>query len=309
MRLLRGIIPPLPTPLLEDGRLDREGLERLVEHVLAGGVHGLFLLGTTGEGPSLDYPVRRELVERVTELVHGRVPLLVGITDIIFAESIAVARHAADCGADAVVVAPPYYIPPGQPELLEYIEDLTAALPIPLVLYNMPALTKVVFEPDTVRRMMEIERIVGFKDSSANMMYFNRLLTVTADRPDWGVLMGPEELLMESLMIGGHGGVNGGANIFPALYVRIFEEAQRSSIDVVRLRSLHRLVLALARELYGIGQHSSAVIKGIKGALGCLGICSDHMAEPFRRFRDPERQRVKVTMDRFSAEIGSALSS
>src|SRR5262252_8536238 len=187
-----GIIPPLVTPLRDRDRLDESGLERLVEHVLGGGVSGLFILGTTGEGPSLSYRLRREFVERVCRQVKGRVPVLVGITDTSFVESVSVARHAADAGADAVVVAPPYYMPEGQPELLEWIEHLVPELPLPLFLYNMPPLTKVAFEFETVRRAAEDSRILGLKDSSGDLSYFNHVAALLKQRPDWSLLIGPE---------------------------------------------------------------------------------------------------------------------
>jgi len=306
---LSGIIPPLATPLLAGDELDVAGLERLVEHVLAGGVQGLFLLGTTGEGPSLSYRLRRELVERVCRQVAKRVPILVAITDTIFAESIALARHSAEHGADAVVVAPPYYLPAAQPELAEYVDHLVDALPLPLMLYNMPSLTKVVFEPDTVRRAMDNPRIIGLKDSSANMLYFHRLLALLPHRPDWSLLMGPEELLMESVLLGGHGGVSGGANVFPELYVRLCQEARRTPGDRERVRDLHLQILRVAGSLYGVGRHSSAVIKGIKCALSCLGICDDFMAEPFHRFRDPERARIAAAVERLKPEIAALLAA
>ncbi len=113
----RGIIPPLATPLVDRNTLDVSGLERLVEHVLGGGVHGLFVLGTTGEGPALPPGVRREVVDRTIRQVAGRVPVLVGISDTVLAESVALATFAADCGAAAVVAAPPYYFPAGQEPL------------------------------------------------------------------------------------------------------------------------------------------------------------------------------------------------
>lgn len=305
---LTGIVQPLATPLKSADELDCAGLERLIEHVLRGGVSGLFLLGTTGEGPSLSYRLRRELVERTCQQVAGRVPLLVAITDTIFAESIAMARHAANCGADAVVVAPPYYLPPGQPELSEYLEHLVEALPLPLMLYNMPSLTKVVFEPETVRHAMQDPRIIGIKDSSANMLYFNRLLGFVQQRSDWSLMVGPEELLMEAVLLGAHGGISGGANVFPELYVRLCAEARRPNGNQEFIRELHRQVLRVAGNLYGVGRHTSAVIKGVKCALSCLGVCDDFMAEPFRRFREPERVRIAASVQRLQAEIRNLLS-
>src|ERR1700740_1981819 len=107
----RGIIPPLITPLVQRDELDVAGLEKLIEHVLSGGVHGLFILGTTGEAPSLSYRLRRELIDAVCRFVRGRVPVLVGITDTAFVESVSLACHAADAGAEALVVSTPYYFP------------------------------------------------------------------------------------------------------------------------------------------------------------------------------------------------------
>src|SRR5260370_37365991 len=171
---LTGIIPPIVTPLLSRDELDIAGLERLIEHILAGGVHGIFVLGTTGEAPSLSYRLRRELIERTCGQVAGRVPVLVGITDTAFVEAVQLSHFAADTGAQALVLAPPYYFPNSQPELLEYVQHLAPELPLPLFLYNMPTHTKTIFEVETVRHAMEIPNLVGLKDSSASMLYFHR---------------------------------------------------------------------------------------------------------------------------------------
>ena len=176
---LCGIIPPMVTPLLDDDTIDHAGLERLVEHLLAGGVHGLFNLGTTGEGPSLSHALRCQLIETTMAQVAGRVPVLVGITDTSFVESVELADFAADVGSQAVVASTPYYFATAQPELLEYLEQLVKAVSLPLVLYNMPQLTKVSFEPDTVRQALQWENVIGIKDSSGDMKYFNRLVEAT----------------------------------------------------------------------------------------------------------------------------------
>jgi dihydrodipicolinate synthase/N-acetylneuraminate lyase len=298
-----GIIPPMVTPLRDRDALDVAGLERLIEHILAGGVHGLFILGTTGEGPSLSYRLRRELIERTCRQVNRRVPVLVGITDTAFQESLNVARWSADAGADALVVAPPYYLPEGQPELQEYLDHLVPELPLPLFLYNMPALTKVAMEPETVRRAMDEPRIIGLKDSSCSMIYLHRILALLPHRPDWPVLVGPEEMLADAVLAGAHGGVNGGANLFPRLYVKLFEAARVG--DLARVRELHALVMRVSEGLYRIGKHSSAIIKGIKGALALSGICDDFMAEPFQRFREPERARVRQILDELNPILKS----
>ena len=300
-RPLTGIVPPMITPMRDRDELDVPGLERLVEHIMAGGVTGLFVLGTTGEGPSLGYRLRRELVERVCRQVHQRVPVLVGITDTAFVEALNLARFAADAGANALVAAPPYYLPGGQPELREYLAHLVPELPLPLLLYNMPALTKVPFELETVRSAMDEPRIIGLKDSSGDMSYFRGAVELLTHRPDWSLLIGPEERLMEALLAGGHGGVCGGANLFPALYVGVFQAFRAG--DLARARELHARVIRVSDALYHIGRHPSAFIKGIKCALSCLGVCDDFMAEPFRRFRTGERAVVEQRLEELQAEI------
>ncbi len=159
----------------------------------------------------------------------------------------------------------------------------------------MPALTKVSFEVETVRRAMDEPRIIGLKDSSCSMIYLHRILALLPHRPDWPVLVGPEEMLAEAVLAGAHGGVNGGANLFPQLYVKLFEAARAG--DLAQVRQLHELVLRVSEGLYRIGRHSSAIIKGIKAALSLSGICDDFLAEPFQRFHEPERTRVRQVLD------------
>jgi 4-hydroxy-tetrahydrodipicolinate synthase len=281
------------TPLLAHDELDVAGMECLIEHMINGGVHGIFILGTCGEGPSLSYRLRRELIERTSRQMRGRVPLLVGITDTAFVESVQLARHAAESGAQAVVLAAPYYYPCGQPELVDYLEKIVAELPLPLFLYNMPFMTKTQFEPDTIRRAMNLERIAGIKDSSGDLAYFDQLLELVGERSDWTVLVGPEELLAKATQSGGHGGVPGGGNFYPRLFVDLYEAVVRG--DEARATQLHEQVLAVA-QIYQVGTHASAVIKGIKCALSLLGICSDRPAEPFSSFLQPEREKIRAML-------------
>jgi 4-hydroxy-tetrahydrodipicolinate synthase len=299
---LTGIVPPMITPLNGRDQLDITGLEKLIEHILAGGVNGLFILGTTGEGPSLSYRLRRELVERVCNQVNKRVPVLVGITDTAFVESVSLARHSAEVGASALVVAPPYYLPEAQPELQEYLDHLVAELPLPLFIYNMPALTKVHFELETVRRAMDEPRIIGLKDSSGDLNYFKAAADLIKQyRPDWPLLIGPEEKLFDALQLGGHGGVSGGANLFPKLYVKVCE-AHRAG-NLARAQELQKQIQRVSDSFYRIGKYSSSIIKGIKCALACQGICDDFMAEPFHRFRAEERNLVQARLKEITEEL------
>ncbi len=279
---LAGIVPPLITPLLEDGQLDLAGLERLVEHVLDGGVHGIFVLGTTGEAPSLSYRIRRKVIDRVCTQVEGRVPVVVGITDTAIAESVSLAQHAANAGAQAVVAAPPYYFPIEQDDLGWYFERLAGAIPLPLYLYNMPAMTKLSIEPETVRRLLSVESIHGLKDSSGDLGLFEAYLEEAQARPDWSLLVGPEHLTARAVAAGGDGGVNGGANLEPRLFVDLYEAAR--SGDAERVAALQAGVEVLGH-IYGQPCTAGSVIRGLKRALAQAGLCREIVAAPFSQSR------------------------
>ncbi|WP_437202828.1 dihydrodipicolinate synthase family protein [Planctomicrobium sp. SH664] len=286
----RGIVPPLVTPLCERDQLDLQGLDRLLDHQLQGGVHGLFMLGTTGEAPSLSYQLRRELITRVCRRIAGRIPVLVGITDTSFVESVHLAKHAADAGADALVLTAPYYFPAGQTELLGYVQRLVAELPLPLMLYNMPGLTKIWFEVDTVRKLADIDQVVGIKDSSGDIDYFRALLELRAQRPDWSFLIGQEAMLSTAIELGGQGAVAGGANVIPALFVECYQAAVAGNVE--RVRKLNQTIGEF-QKIYEIGKYGSRFIKATKCALSVLSICDDFMAEPFNRFHPADREKVQ----------------
>lgn len=292
---LTGIIPPLVTPLLDNDTLDIEGLERLIEHTISGGVHGIFILGTTGEFAGLSYKLRRELIERTCKLVKGRVPVLVGITDSAFTESLNLAKIAANCGADAVVLAPPYYFAASQPEMLEYLQQIMAQMPLPLFLYNMPSHTKVVLAPETVKAAAEIPGIIGVKDSSSDLAYFKQVQYALRGRQDFTFMVGPEEFLAEFVLTGGHGGVNGGANMFPKLYVELYQAALNRDFD--KINTLQQKVMQISTTIYNVGNFGSSYLKGLKCALSVMGLCNDFLAEPFRRFNLPERKKIEDALN------------
>ena len=249
----RGIIPPMVTPLKEWDTLDQDGMVCLIDHILSGGVHGLFLLGTTGEAPSLSHRLRKEIIQRALDQIKERIPVLVGITDTSFDESINLAEYAAEKGASAVVLAPPYYFPAGQLELLEYLEHLVPRLPLPLFLYNMPTHTKLFFEPETVKAASEIPGVIGLKDSSANMVYFHQLQQIFKDHNDFRLFIGPEELLGETLVLGGHGGVCGGGNLIPELYVELYEKSIEG--DFKKMGILHERIMQISTTIYSVGKY------------------------------------------------------
>ena len=306
---LRGIIPPMVTPLVDHTTLDIEGLERLVEYLLAGGVHGLFLLGTTGEGPSLDYGLRRDLIRHTIEFVAARVQTVVCVSETSLNTAVKLAKYAADVGADAVVASAPYYYSLSQQELRDYIQKLAQAISLPLYLYNIPQMTRTVFSVDTVRQLLDLENVVGIKDSSGDLEYLRQLHQVVSRRDDFVLLTGVEESLVESMHLGAHGGVCGGANVFPQLHVNLYDACMRS--DAEKMALLSDIVRRVSDSLYHIQDRDSRFVNALKGSLAQYGVCSEVVAPPMEKFNSQEqlalRQRLRELLSLDCPAINSVL--
>ena len=293
---LKGIIPPMITPLTEDGKLDKKGLTNLIDHLITGGVHGIFLLGTNGEAPSLCYELRKELITESCKLVAKRILVLVGITDTSFDGSIEISEHAKEAGADAVVIAPPYYMPISQSEMVEYLEELVPKLPLPFIMYNMPSCTKMHLTLDTIKRSKELGAI-GIKDSSGDVGYFYALIEEFKNDPNFSLITGTEMFLPETIMYGGDGAVAGGANFFPRLFVDLYDASVAN--DTETIARLREKVLKLYDTIYDTGEFVSRFIKGTKSALKALGVCEDYMAMPLRNFDDENRAIIKKYVEEY----------
>lgn len=298
---IRGVVPPLVTPLLGRDQLDIAGLERLIEHVLGAGAHGLFMMGTTGEGPSLSPSLRREVVQHTCGMADSRAPVLVAITDTNWEISLELAHYATEHGALAVVAAPPPYFPLSQDEVADYFNELAGALPLPLLLYNMPAMTKVHIGLEATRKLTGHSNIIGIKDSSGNMDHFLRLVRLAqTERPDWTVMIGGETLLPEAVAAGGDGSVCGGANVAPALFVELYEAALANNRE--RVRQLQAQALTLGEAIYHLDQSPMAGVKGIKCALHALGICDSMMAPPLCGFGDAQSAHLRGELAKLGIE-------
>jgi 4-hydroxy-tetrahydrodipicolinate synthase len=254
--------------------------------VIAGGVKGIFLLGTTGEFSSLGREMRQEIIQRTCTQVNGRVPVLVSLTDPAISESFRLADYAVESGADALVVAAPYYFAHTQADLSRYLELLTSKLTLPLFLYNIPHLTKNSFEPETVRRAADLPGVVGLKDSTGDLKYLDRTLELMKDRPGFSILIGPEEMLVECMSRGAHGGVCGGSNLNPKLFVDLYEAAFAG--DTKGAAELQEKVEAMSKALYRVGFPGSSYLRGIKAALSLAGLCRPECAPPYAPFTEEE---------------------
>lgn len=278
------------TPLDENGNIDFDGTARLVSHLIEGGVHAIFVLGTTGEAQSLSLSKRKSFVEFVGKEIGGRIPYLVCVTDTSMEDSLSLAATAEKSGAQAVVAASPYYFQPSQNDLVNWYTALADRSPLPVYLYNMPGNVKVTIAPQTVRVLSEHPNIKGLKDSSANMTYFQTLMYLTGDNPDFALYVGPEELTGECVLGGADGGVNGGANMFPELYVKMYEAASSRNLDEVK--RLQKIIMQISVSIYSAGEGPSSYLQGLKCAMSLLGICGGGLALPYTGFCDASKAKI-----------------
>ena len=290
---LKGIIPPIVTPLNSNSELDLTGLKNLINHILNGGVHGIFALGTTGEATNLSYELRKEFLNRVCDYTKGRVPVVAGITDTCFEGSLEIAEAAKNAGVDALVVSTPYYLPISQSEFVIYLEELVPQLPLPFMMYNMPSCTKMHMTINTVKKAKELGAI-GIKDSSGNLPYLLALAEEFKSSPEFAVIAGSEIYLPETIIAGGHGAVAGGANLFPSVFVELYEASLEKDFEKIDL--LKKKLLLIEEKIYNVGAYSSKHIKTIKSALSAMGICNDYVAYPFRKFHDAKRQQIQLNL-------------
>ena len=294
MNKLKGIIVPMVTPLDHDRQIDYPGAARLVEHMIKGGVHAIFVLGTTGESQSLSIEDRKKFVGFVGNAISGRVPYLVCVTDTSIEDSCCLARKAKESGACAVVAAPPYYFSPSQNDIINWYRALADSSPLPLYLYNMPGNVKVSIAPATVKVLASHPNIYGIKDSSANMTYFQTVKYLTEDEEDFSLYVGPEELTGECVLMGADGGVNGGANMFPELYVKMYEAASQGDIRTVRW--LQNCIMKISTSIYTVGDCPSSYLQGLKCALELMGICHGGLALPYVSIGDEGRERIRTAL-------------
>ena len=295
------------TPLDAKRRLDKAGVKKMVKHLLDGGVDGIFLLGTTGEGPHLSYAIRRELVKTVCAEVRrlGRavaprpprpaVPVLVGITETDIEDALAFAKECKAFGANGVVAAPPYYFKLTQPECLAWFTELANRLPLPLVIYDMPAHTDTTIEPATIAKLAAHPNIVAMKDSSSVIALFNKYRVALEPFADsFSLFMGPDEAMGEAVLLGADGGVCTGANLWPRTFKDMYLAAKEGNVE--KVRALQKFTTTSSYLLYGLGQGQIGFLKGVKTALSEMGLIKNVLASPFEPFSGKELAKVRAAV-------------
>ncbi len=294
-RRFAGIIPPLVTLFDRQGRVDEEAMRRHVERMLAGGVHGLLALGTTGEVMHLTPAERRRVAQIVVDQTRGRVPVLVGCAGTGTEEVIGYARQARELGASGALVIVPYYWVLSDGAVETHYRAVARAVELPVLIYNFPAVSGRNLPPALIARLAEeLPNLAGIKETLDSIGHLAQVLAlVRPQRPDFSVLCGLEYHLLSTLMLGGDGAIPGLANLAPQTAVAVYEAWQRG--DLAEAADLMRQRLHLPA-LYDLGAPFFVVVKEAMALAGLI----EHptVRPPAVPLSEEARARLAALLDR-----------
>jgi 4-hydroxy-tetrahydrodipicolinate synthase len=288
---LRGIIPPVVTPMTPDQETDLPGLRRHIDHMLARGVHGIFVLGTTGEFYALDEAEKQAVVASAIAHVNGRSPVYAGTGAETTREVIRLTKMAEREGAAGVSVITPYFIKPNQTELADHFRRVAESTKLPVVLYNNPATCGgLSIEPETVARLAEVPNIIGIKDSSGDLQNTIEIIRSTP-RDKFSVLNGRDTLILAALQFGAQGAIPASCNIAPDLCVGIYESFVKGDVEAAKQfqSRLHPVRMAMS-----LGTGNSAV----KEAMALLGRSAGPMRAPIAPFGEAQKAKLKAILEK-----------
>jgi 4-hydroxy-tetrahydrodipicolinate synthase len=294
-----GIVPPVCTPFTEDGEVDIPSLEKLLRHLMDGGVHGLFVLGSSGEMAALSDSQRQQVIEAAVSYTSGQVPILTGIIDMGTAAVVEHARIAERAGSDAVVVTAPFYIRPSQQEIMAHFRTVRDSIEIPVFAYDIPFNVQAVLERATVVQLAREGVIVGLKDSSGNEPNFRAVVMETRDIDGFMVFTGAELTCDYAMLAGTDGIVPGLGNVDPAGYVRLYELGKAGKWEEARVEQerLFRLFDIIYQATPGRVGFTAGALGGFKTALQLLGVIATNvMAPPMTALNEEEAGRIRGTL-------------
>ena len=284
--LFRGVFPALVTPF-RDGAIDEDAFVALVERQIAGGVHGLVPVGTTGETATLSHAEHRRVVELCVATARGRVPVIAGAGSNATTEAIELVRHAKEIGADAALVVTPYYNRPSQAGLYAHYKALNDAVQLPIIVYNVPGRTGVDISNETLARLAQLPNIVGVKDATGDLARASLQRLECGE--EWVMLSGDDPTALGYLAHGGHGCISVTANVAPEACATMFNDAlsgqwQGALSGQDRLIRLHKALF------------TDASPSPTKFALAHLGLCAEDARLPITPASEASRAEVLAAM-------------
>jgi 4-hydroxy-tetrahydrodipicolinate synthase len=287
-----GIIPAVVTPFDEEERIDYGAFERIIDHLIGAGVHGLFFGGGQGEFFALSNLERRVMMREVSQMAAGRVPVYMGAGAVTTREAIELAQAAGDAEADYVVLITPYYLKPSQRELAEHYLAVCRHSPAPVLAYNIPERTGVELKPATARRIAEgSERFIGLKDSSGDLGQVREFVDIARQiGRAFHVFLGRDHLILPGLEAGCAGAVSACANVVPGVFVELFEAYRRG--DRAQAERLQELVKPL-RMAFSLGTFPVV----IKEAMEMAGIPAGPCRRPVLGLSAEERGQLRAILE------------
>jgi 4-hydroxy-tetrahydrodipicolinate synthase len=296
--MFTGVVPPVVTPLNADFTVDYASFTRVLEHLIDGGVHGLFVLGSTSEVVFHDAETRKAITEHAIKIANGRVPVLVGVIDPTTDRVINHSLIAKAAGADAVVVTAPFYTRTNQAETIDHFRYIKDAVDLPIIAYDIPVCVGLKLDRKTTVTLAKEGAIVGLKDSSGddgNLRYV--LADMKGDANFFG-MTGSEIVVDSVLAMGAHGVVPGLANVDPAGYVKLWNLVQAG--DFAGARAEQERLCALFEIVWistGRTSAGSAGVGAFKTAMRSLGVIANNtMARPQRALNDEETGKVNAIL-------------
>jgi 4-hydroxy-tetrahydrodipicolinate synthase len=291
---IQGGWAALVTPLTSTGELHTEALAQLVDRVAAGGVDGVSTLGSTGECATLSPALRLRMVKETVRLCTDRVVVAAGISDSSPEACVEQINACAEAGAAVALVTPPFYFQLNQEEVKRFYEELTRRSDLPVVLYNIPHLTKIWIEPATVAYLVKDPKIIAVKDSSRSFDYTQNLVSLRRPEHPFAIMTGSDTQLIAALTIGADGAWAASMNVAPELTTGIIR-AQRGG-DLTTAFFLHRQLMALV----ALGRRGTFPA-GWKALVELIGIPVGPPAWPTMPLSVAEVADLQVQLDQIKA--------
>jgi 4-hydroxy-tetrahydrodipicolinate synthase len=285
-----GIIPPVPTILYKEGKLDKKGMGNLIDFLIESKVNGLFFLGSGGEFAQMSAELRKEVAEFATKYVNGRVPVLIGTGTPGTNETIELSLHAKKVGADGVVIVNPYYFKLTEEGIFQHYSDIAEHVDLPILFYNYPELTGVDLSPELVLALVEkYPNIVGIKDTVVSVGHTRELITIVKSKhPDFLVFSGYDDHLLNNLALGGDGSIPMTSTFAPEVSVGIYQNFKQG--DYSKAIELHQKLASII-QIYKLDSPFMNVVKAAIRLKG-IDISTDCLA-PVRTVTDEQIEEVK----------------
>jgi 4-hydroxy-tetrahydrodipicolinate synthase len=291
---LRGIFPPVLTPLTPDERVDVQSVRSLVSWLIGEGVHGIWALGTTAEFPCLDAGERQAALEATVEAANGRVPVVANVSDAGTRLAIRHARVAERAAVDAIAVTPPYYYPHTMDEMLAHYRAVREAIDLPLLIYNIPQTVKVRMEVGTTLQLAEEGTVVGIKDSQNDLQWFRDVCLGARQRGlGFRAFLGTRTLIDAAVQIGGVGSIPSIANVAPRDCAECHEAAERGDLAAAARAQERVIAYEQITQIARGGSANAANLSAMKSYLRQRGIIAHStVAAPLRPLTAEEEAQV-----------------